>query len=261
MKYYISFSGGIGSAVSAIIAMENNLDFELLFADTLIEDEDLYRFNDDIAKAVGKEIITLTDGRTPWDVYEDKKWIGNTRTAHCSNELKTKQVEKWLNENASGDYCLVLGMDWSEIDRIERAKKRWRNTEVKSLLNEFKVFRHDYETYLSKYGIEKPRLYRYGFEHNNCGGFCCRAGLKQFERLNKVFPERYDFHAKRMDVAMKKIGDTAKPFLRMAINGETKYLTLIEYKNEFLSKSEDQADLFDFIDNYNQSGCGCFTDD
>ena len=76
MTYQISFSGGMGSAVSALVAYENGLDFNLIFADTLIEDEDLYRFNQDVAKAVGKEIIQLTDGRTPWDVYIDKRWIG-----------------------------------------------------------------------------------------------------------------------------------------------------------------------------------------
>lgn len=100
MTYQISFSGGMGSAVSAFIAHERGLDFNLIFADTLIEDEDLYRFNKDVAAAVGKEIITLTDGRTPWDVYIDKRWIGNSRTAHCSTELKTKQVKRWLDENA-----------------------------------------------------------------------------------------------------------------------------------------------------------------
>ena len=111
MTYQISFSGGLGSAISAILAFENGLDFNLIFADTLIEDEDLYRFNDDISKAVGKKIVHPKDGRTPWDVYVDKRWIGNTRTAHCSTELKTKQVKKWLEENAAPDDPLVLGMD------------------------------------------------------------------------------------------------------------------------------------------------------
>ncbi|HBT58901.1 MAG TPA: hypothetical protein DEA92_17490, partial [Pseudomonas sp.] len=76
----------------------------------LIEDEDLYRFADEIAEAVGKPIIRVVDGRTPWDVYIDSRWIGNTRTAHCSTELKTKPVMAWLEENANPDDPLVLGM-------------------------------------------------------------------------------------------------------------------------------------------------------
>ena len=134
LTYQISYSGGLGSAISAIIAFERGFDFNLIFADTLIEDEDLYRFNDEIAAAVGKILIHLKDGRTPWDVFSDKRWIGNTRTAHCSSELKLKPVKKWLDANADPFDPLVLGMDFSEMDRIERAQKNW-DRPVVSLLN------------------------------------------------------------------------------------------------------------------------------
>ena len=166
MTYQISFSGGLGSAVSALIAKEQGLDFNLIFADTLIEDEDLYRFNDDIARACGKEIVHLTDGRTPWDVYVDKRWIGNTRTAHCSTELKTVPVRNWLAENANPDDPLVLGMDMSELDRLERAQANW-DRPVISLINQYKVWRPYWQGMLDKYGIAPPRLYKQGYEHNN----------------------------------------------------------------------------------------------
>lgn len=252
MTYQISFSGGLASGVSALIAHENGLDFNLLFADTLIEDEDLYRFNADIAKAVGKEIIVLRTGKTPWDSFVDNKWIGNSRTAHCSNDLKTVPVREWLKENALDSDPLVLGMDWSEQDRLERAQKRW-DRPVVSLLNQFKVWRPAYEDYLKKYGIEKPRLYKYGFEHNNCGGFCVKAGQVQFERLYRMMPERYGWHEKQMIIASDKIGETARPFLRMTVGGELKYLTLTEFR-EHLERGTAELDMF------SESGCGCFTD-
>ena len=53
----VSFSGGIGSAASALVAHENELEFQCVFADTLIEDEDLHRFMDDVARVIGKECI------------------------------------------------------------------------------------------------------------------------------------------------------------------------------------------------------------
>ena len=204
MIYQISFSGGMGSAISALIAHEKGLQYNLIFADTLIEDEDLYRFMADIAKVCGKEIIHLTDGRTPWDVYVDKRWIGNTRTAHCSTELKTKPVQKWLDENAQPDDPLVLGMDWSEQDRIDRAQKNW-NRPVVSLLNQFNVSRAEYDFILARYRIRKPRLYKLGYEHNNCGGFCCKAGALQFERLFRTDPKRFSYHENEMDRALSLI--------------------------------------------------------
>lgn len=254
MKYQISFSGGKGSAISALIAYENNLDFNLIFADTLIEDEDLYRFNKDIAKAVGKEIIYVKDGRTPWDVYVDKRWIGNTRTAHCSTELKTKPVRAWLDANSNPDDPLVIGMDWTEMDRIERAQKNWNPRPVVSLLNQFNVSRHEFDGILKRHGVEEPRLYKLGYEHNNCGGFCVKAGLVQFERLYRTMPERYAWHEKQMIIATDKIGDTAKPFLRKQIDGVTNYLTLTEFR-EWIESKTPELDMFD------AGGCGCFTDD
>ena len=254
MKYQISFSGGLGSGVSALIAHDNGLDFNLIFADTLIEDEDLYRFNDDIAQAVGKKIVHLTDGRTPWDVYADKRWIGNTRTAHCSTELKTKPVMAWLADNAQPNDPLVLGMDMSELDRIERAARNWAPRPVVSLLNMYSVWRPEYDLILNRYGIKKPRLYKLGYEHNNCGGFCCKAGLVQFERLYRTMPERFDYHEKEMDRVMQQIGPTARPFLRQVSGGETDYLTLKEFRKGIEAGSM-ELPMFD------AAGCGCFTDD
>jgi len=254
MTYQISFSGGYGSAVSALIALEQGLDFNLIFADTLIEDEDLYRFNDDVARACGKQVIHLTDGRTPWDVYIDNRWIGNTRTAHCSTELKTKPVRAWLDANANPDDPLVLGMDISELDRIKRAAKNWAPRPVVSLINKHKVWRPDWPNMLARHGIEPPRLYALGYEHNNCGGFCCKAGLIQFERLYRTNPARYKHHEKEMERAMDAIGDTAKPFLRQDYRGETQYLTLKDFREGLEAKTM-ELPMFD------DSGCGCFTDE
>jgi hypothetical protein len=250
MKYQISFSGGKGSAISALIAHEKGLDFNLIFADTGIEDEDLHRFNGDVARAVGREIIKLRDGRTPWDVFIDRKYIGNTRTAHCSTELKTKPVFAWLAENSEADDPLVLGMDWEEIDRIERAREFWAPRPVVSLLIKHKVYRQQYSEILERYGIAPPRLYLQGFSHNNCGGFCVKAGQGQFARLLASNPERYKFHELEMQRAMQDIGPTARPFLRRKNDGETEYLTLKEFRE--LREKGGQVDA------YSPEGCGCF---
>lgn len=253
MKYQISFSGGKGSAVSALAALEHGLDFNLIFADTLIEDADLYRFNADVAKACGKQIIRLCDGRTPWGVFVDERYIGNSRIAQCSSELKTRPVMRWLENNAAPDDPLVLGMDWSEMDRIDRARKRWAPRPVVSLLNDLKVYRWQHEVILKRHGIEPPRLYARGFSHNNCGGACVRAGQAQWARLLVTDPAAYKFHENEMESAMGQIGPTAKPFLRMTVNGVKKYMTLREFREHV--ESDGQVDMF------SAEGCGCFTDD
>jgi len=254
MKYQISFSGGLGSAVTALIAYEQGLDFNLIFADTLIEDDDLYRFLREVASAVGKEIVWLQDGRTPWDVYRDKRWIGNTRTAHCSTELKSKPIAEWIEANAAPNDPLVLGMDMGEQDRIDRAASKWAPRPVVSLLNQYRVPKTEYQSMLDRYGIRKPRLYDMGFSHNNCGGFCCKAGQKQFANLYFAMPERYQWHEQQMEKTMAEIGPTAKPFLREVVKGETQYLTLKDWRHRL------ENDLF-AAPEHGEEGCGCFTDD
>lgn len=253
MKYILSISGGMGSAITWLVAHERGLDYVPVFADTLIEDEDLYRFLSDLERATGRELVRLTDGRTPWDVYRDKRWIGNTRTAHCSTELKTKQVEGWIDENCDPDDALVLGMDWSEQDRIDRAVKVWAPRPVVSLLNEFKVSRPEFDLILNRYRIKKPRLYAMGYEHNNCGGFCCKAGLVQFERLYRTMPERYRWHEEQMEAVMAD-NPNARPFLRQVRDGVTHYITLREFREQ-LELGTAELPMFD------AEGCGCFTDD
>ena len=256
MRHIISFSGGLGSAVSALVAHEQGLDFDLVFADTMIEDEDLYRFIEDVARAIGKEIVYLRDGRTPWDVFRDVRYHGNTRTAHCSQVLKTQQVRAWLDENTAPDDVLVLGMDWSESDRIERAQKVWAPRPVVSLLDQFEIVRSQYNDYLKRYDLKKPRLYALGFPHNNCGGFCVRSGLGQHRLLLKHFPERYAQHEQAQAELIEEI-PTARPNLRQTdANGVLQYITMRSFREQ-VEEEPEQMDLF----SEGPFGCGCFVDD
>jgi 3'-phosphoadenosine 5'-phosphosulfate sulfotransferase (PAPS reductase)/FAD synthetase len=253
VTYQLSSSGGNGSAVSALLLYEDGADFNLIFADTRIEDEDLYRFHMDLAEAVKKEPVILTDGRTPWDVFIDQRFIGNTRMAKCSTELKTKPFKRWLKKNARPDDPLILGLGWEEADRIERATARWAPRPVVSILMQRRVYRWQYADILKRHGLKQGRMYEAGFPHHNCGGFCVKAGQGQFERLLTWHPERYDYHEQEMERAMATIGPTAKPFLRITDNGVLRYVTLREFR-EFV-QGGGQVDMF------SESGCGCFTDE
>jgi len=254
--HLISYSGGIGSAVSCLLAHERGLNYEIIFADTLIEDEDLYRFNNDIARITGKSINWISCNKNPWDVYIDERYIGNSKTAHCSQRLKTDIVREFINDYyIEQNPILILGMSIEEIERVERAKKNWLPIEVDSLLIRFNFNnRHRQEQLLSKYGIALPRLYSYGFPHNNCGGFCCRSGQTQFATLLHHFPERYQWHVEQEERAFNAIGPTARPFIRYTVNGELKYLRLSEFK-QLVESGELTPPLYDY------GGCACFIDE
>ena len=93
-----------------------------------------------------------------------------------------------------------------------------------------------------------------GFPHNNCGGFCVKAGLKQFATLLEKMPDRFEHHASEMQRVTDTIGPTARPFLRRTQDGVTQYMNLAQFKVAY-----ENGDLK--VSPYDFGGCGCFTDD
>ena len=65
MKHIVSFSGGMGSFAEAKSCIDKfgKENVILVFADTLMEDEDLYRFKDECVAFLGCELVTLTEER------------------------------------------------------------------------------------------------------------------------------------------------------------------------------------------------------
>lgn len=253
ITHIVSFSGGLASAASAVLCRNFGLDYEIVFADTLIEHPSTYTFITEVAEALNKKLVWLKDGRDPWDVFVDKRYIGNTRTAHCSVELKTKQVRKWVKENYN-DGVLILGMYKDEEERLGRAKDSWAPIEVKSLLIDYKIYPEDAKKLVSSLGVKEPELYKLGFPHNNCGGMCVRAGQSQFATLLRQRPEFYKEQEERQEWAMQQIGDTAKPFIRIMTDRTTEYFTMKQFREKI-----EQGEVIP--KEFEMGGCGCFVDD
>jgi hypothetical protein len=251
--YTNSLSGGIASAAAALIAHEEGLDCENVFADTTIEDADLYRFLDDIEKAIDRPLVRLRDGRDPWDVFVKERYIGNSRIAPCSAVLKTRPVRRWIKEHRPQS-TLLLGMYLDEGHRLETAARNWAPVPVRSLLIDRKIGPGRAREIVESRGIAIPRLYGLGFPHNNCGGMCVRAGQGQFATLLKHFPARYAHHEQRESEAMASIGPTARPFLTIERNKAKEYLTMGEFRQRVEAGS-----LTPKL--YEMGGCGCFVDD
>lgn len=145
MNHVIFYSGGLGSwATAKRVADKQGIDnLYLLFTDTLIEDDDLYRFiietsglifNKDVktlieltnqipetshkemnnrkkyldclSKEVNKVIphlIWLNNGKDVWDVFKEQRYLGNSRLAHCSHVLKQDMSRDYIVDNFSED--------------------------------------------------------------------------------------------------------------------------------------------------------------
>jgi hypothetical protein len=250
--HVVQFSGGVGSwAAAKRVAAEHGTDgLVLLFADTLIEDEDLYRFLDQAAADVGGQLVKIAEGRDPWQVFFDERFLGNTRVDPCSKILKRELLRGWLEAHYQPDAAVVyLGIDWTEAHRFEAAKERWQPYRVEApLCGRPLISKHQLLDQLRAAGIEPPRLYCMGFPHNNCGGFCIKAGQGTFAKLLEQMPERYAHHEQREQELREYLGaDVA--ILRDREGGDTRPLTLREFRER--REAGQQCDLFDL------GGCGC----
>lgn len=127
MKRVVMFSGGIGSwaAAKRVAERHGTADLVLLFADTLMEDEDLYRFLEEGAASVGVPVTRIAEGRTPWEVFTDKRFLGNSKVDPCSLVLKRQLCDRWLKDNCDPDDTVVtVGIDWTEAHRFTRLAER-----------------------------------------------------------------------------------------------------------------------------------------
>lgn len=224
-----------------------------MFADTLIEDPDLYRFLDDVERDLAVPITRLADGRTPWDVFDDVGMIGNTRADPCSRILKRELLWQWIETNCDvQDTTVILGIDWTEMHRLERTRLRREPWVIRAPLCEPPLIdKADLLVKLRTRGIEPPSLYRYGFPHNNCGGFCIKAGKAQFALLLRTFPDRYAIHEERERQFRERTGKNVA-ILRDRRGGVTRPETLERWRIR-LSEGESAGDEW--------GGCGCALDD
>lgn len=214
-----------------------------VFADTLTEDEDLHRFMHDVESAFDIKIERLADGRNIWELFRDQKFIGNTRVDICSRILKRDPIRSWL-KTFDPKPVVVLGLDWSEPHRIERARARWKDDGYDTeypLCNAPLMLDDDFNAALEKYNIAPPRLYAMGFGHNNCGGACVKAGQYQWKLLYQRMPERYLWHEEQERITREVIGKNVA-ILRKMENGVTRAMTLEEFRGRIVADEQVEND-------------------
>jgi len=235
------------------------------------EDEDAYRFlvesaaniygveydpvctPRDFAEWKLPQLVWLNEGRDIWQVFHDNRFLGNSRLANCSKFLKQIPCRQWLDRNCDpADTTVYVGIDWTESHRlpaIERAYLPFK-AEAPLTASPYLFSPDEVKAAWTAEGVAIPRLYKAGFPHNNCGGFCVRAGQAQFELLLREHPARYAYHeAQEEDLRQYLDADVA--ILRDRTRGTSTPLTL----RRFRERIEDQPAL---VEDFDWGGCGCF---
>jgi hypothetical protein len=257
--HVVMFSGGIGSwATAARVADQHGTDqLTLLFADTLVEDDDTYRFLNESAEQVGGTLVKVADGRTPFEVFHDDHFLGNSRLANCSKYLKQEPCRDWLEANCNPeDTVLYVGIDWTETHRIPAIVNGWKPYEVRTPLTEPPYHaKGQMIADAEKAGLTPPKAYADGFPHANCmAQGCVRGGQAYWHQLLRMKPDVYaKTEAEEQAIRQTEWGRDAA-MLRSRIGGVSTPMTLTEFRQML----ERQPSLFD-ADEW--GGCGCFTDE
>ncbi len=196
MKHIIFYSTGLSSffATHLLIQKYGKENVIAVFADTMFEDEDNYRFLKESIEIFDVKLITLCVGKNPYDVVKKKKYFGGAGVAPCSGELKVKPSKTYVLENYQPHECkLYFGIEWSEQERIEKIRNNWFPYEVDSpLLWDNYYTRPDFLNLCETLHISPPRMYALGFSHANCGGCCLKSGKKNWIKGLKFSPEKYE---------------------------------------------------------------------
>jgi hypothetical protein len=253
-KHVIMFSGGASSAYIAkwVTDKYGKENMILFFTDTLWEDEDNMRFMNDISKFIGVDITRKVDGRTPEDVFFQAKYLGNSRFAQCSIDLKVKQTILFLEELSQKDITPILyfGIGPQEEHRADSLREHYKENPIEPIETRFPLLEEENKFINPKYviqnewGIKLPRMYDLGFSHANCAGRCVRAGLHHYALLYKVWRDRF-MKQEEMEQNFRKTYDLDVSMIKR----KGKPYTLKQFREEMLEKMTPEE-----LDKYSKGG-------
>jgi len=204
--HIISVGGGISSTILLPLEVAQKYgaeNVELVIAALANEHPDVWELVAECERLTGLAVKRLSYCPEPpyyaidapasewwsiWDIFHTQGMMGNSLADPCSRLLKRETIRRYLADFHPPELTtLHLGITADEIDRELAIRKAWHKS---GYAVEFDLIDHAPE-----YPLDwQPELYGLGFRHNNCDGFCVKAGHAQIARLLWYRPEVYHWH-------------------------------------------------------------------
>ena len=230
--HVVMFSTGLSSAVLLDVVYGEHKNTIALLTDTGWEDEDNYRFSDEVIKYVGAKLVKYSHGMTPPEIWFKARYLVGPTGSPCTRILKIEQTIKFIKEHGK-DLTLYFGIGADEEHRAENLIRRYEPLGVKVRFPLIDRPMHHYQMkdiVENEWGIKIPRMYSLGFSHANCGGRCVKAGQQHFLKLLNVWPDRFDEIAE-IEQQFRELTDSDTTILREVQGGEKVKITLHELKD------------------------------
>ncbi|MGB3512147.1 MAG: hypothetical protein WBA93_23495, partial [Microcoleaceae cyanobacterium] len=173
------------------------------------------------------------------------------RTPLCSKVLKAERLQKFVK---AGD-TLYFGIDEKEIHRASRITPIYERFNCKCVfpLIDNHISKEQAFKTIEDLGIEKPQMYRDGFEHNNCSGGCVRAGKKQWKLLLRLYPEVYA-ERERVEAEFSEWNNKRRKEKDQSYTGRG-YTYMKDMSLRELRELIEKQPMLDFFDNEWQGEC------
>lgn len=191
-RIVIWFSAGVTSAVAAKLTVDRwkgKFPVHLVNTDTGSEDDDNYRFMNDIARWIDMPLEIIRNEKYPdtFAVYEAASFFKNRFGARCTVELKKKP--RRMYEDLQGD-LQVFGFSFEEWDRAEEFVSHNPEITTDFPLIDAKLTKQDCRRLLLEAGIKEPRTYAEGFNNANClKRGCVKGGIGYWNFIRQVRPQ------------------------------------------------------------------------
>ena len=178
------FSCGAASAIAAKLSIKKYGDVcQVVYCDTGGEHESNKKFLKDVENWLGVKITVLKNKKynNHFEVFEDKNFFVKVGFAYCTIELK----KKLRLEYQTPDDVHILGYTYDEKLRVERFDKNNPELLTDWILIDKQVTKEDCLGILWQVGIDLPKLYDLGYNHNNCIG-CVKGGIGYWNKIKRL---------------------------------------------------------------------------
>lgn len=262
IKHIVSVSSGCSSAVAAkrVIDIYGKENVSLVFADTGIEDDDNYRFLEDIERFFEVTISVLSAGYDPFTLADKMKIIPNSLHAPCTFHLKIKLMQKFVKEVQKDGYRVIMyiGMNLADAKpraglpegRLSAPIENWGKLGVAV---EYPLLwdTPDYDSVetVKSWGLVPPVMYSQGYTHANCGGRCVKQGQKDWRKTLIYHPDRFEETVQWENAMIAKgIGGGTRAIMKHNVNGVKLPYRLEEFREDHNREYGTNPKVVDMLD-------------
>ena len=187
------FSCGAASAVAAKIAHKEDSSTMLYNTEIAEEHPDNQRFRYEVERWIGVDVYVWRNDKynaSIYEVFEREKYIKNPHGAACTARLKRSLYEEMFEP---GD-TMIVGFTSEEQHRLDRLIYGVgipNDVSVRAPLIERGITKSDCLAMIERAGIDLPKMYRLGFNNNNCIG-CVKGGKGYWNKIRVHFPQQFE---------------------------------------------------------------------